>query len=125
MAGFIGSHTAAALLDRSHAVTGIDSLNAYYDPALKQARLARLSGRDGFRFVQADIADAEALTLAAAGESYDVILHLAAQADVTRAARDFGFKPSTTLEKASRASSNGIAITTSSNVWTGSFDDRP
>lgn len=88
VAGFIGSHAAAALLDRGHAVTGIDSLNAYYDPALKQGRLARLSGRNGFRFAQADIADAAALARAVGGESYDGIIHLAAQAGVRYALTD-------------------------------------
>src|SRR5579871_3387486 len=87
-AGFIGSHTAAALLDRGHTVTGIDSLNAYYDPALKQGRLARLLGRNGFRFEQADIADMAALSRAAGGDSYDVIVHLAAQAGVRYALTD-------------------------------------
>jgi UDP-glucuronate 4-epimerase len=82
VAGFIGSHAAASLLERGHTVTGVDSLNAYYEPALKQARLARLMGRTGFRFVEVDIADAAGLGRAAAGESYDVIVHLAAQAGV-------------------------------------------
>jgi UDP-glucuronate 4-epimerase len=82
VAGFIGSHVAASLLERGHTVTGVDSLNAYYDPALKQARLARLAGGPGFRFVQADIADASAMERAVAGESYDIIVHLAAQAGV-------------------------------------------
>jgi UDP-glucuronate 4-epimerase len=82
VAGFIGSHVAASLLDRGHSVTGLDSLNAYYEPGLKRARLARLAGQGGFRFVQADIADAAALGTAVAGESYDVIVHLAAQAGV-------------------------------------------
>jgi UDP-glucuronate 4-epimerase len=81
-AGFIGSHVAASLLERGHTVTGLDSLNAYYDPALKQARLARLAGTTGFRFVQADIADASSLERATGGESYDVVVHLAAQAGV-------------------------------------------
>jgi UDP-glucuronate 4-epimerase len=81
-AGFIGSHVAAALLDKGHTITGVDSLNAYYEPALKQARLGRLMGREGFRFVQADIADAAALQRAIMDETYDVIVHLAAQAGV-------------------------------------------
>jgi UDP-glucuronate 4-epimerase len=89
-AGFIGSHAAALLLDRGHTVTGIDSLNAYYDPELKQGRLARLLGRKGFHFVQADIADAAALGRAAGGESYDVIVHLAAQAGVRYALTEPG-----------------------------------
>jgi UDP-glucuronate 4-epimerase len=81
-AGFIGFHVAAALLERGHSVTGVDSLNAYYDPALKRARLLQLEGHKAFRFVQADIADAAALDRAAAGGPYDAIVHLAAQAGV-------------------------------------------
>ena len=89
-AGFIGSHAAEALLSRGHEVTALDSLNAYYDPALKQARHARLEGRRGFRFVRADIAEASALQDTADGEVYDVILHLAAQAGVRHALEDPG-----------------------------------
>ena len=82
VAGFVGFHVAAALLDRGHSVAGVDALNNYYDPALKQARLKQLDGRKGFRFVQADIADSDALDRAAGGEPFDVIVHLAAQAGV-------------------------------------------
>jgi UDP-glucuronate 4-epimerase len=89
-AGFIGYHTAAALLSRGHAVTGLDSLNAYYDPALKKARLAQLDGHKAFSFVQGDIADEAALPRAAGNERYDVILHLAAQAGVRHALKDPG-----------------------------------
>src|SRR6185503_12182949 len=60
-AGFIGFHTAEVLLARGHDVLGLDSLNAYYDPALKRARLAQVNGRSRFRFVQVDIADEDAL----------------------------------------------------------------
>ena len=81
-AGFIGFHAAAALLTRGHEVTALDSLNAYYDPALKKARLGQLSDQRGFRFVECDIADSDALKSAAGAEPYDVILHLAAQAGV-------------------------------------------
>jgi UDP-glucuronate 4-epimerase len=83
-AGFIGSFVAAALLDRGEQVLGLDSLNSYYDPALKQGRLQRLQGRNGFRFRQVDIADEPALKDALS----DVlprtrhIVHLAAQAGV-------------------------------------------
>jgi UDP-glucuronate 4-epimerase len=86
-AGFIGSHLTGALLDKGHQVSGVDSLNTYYDPALKQARLARLEGRTGFRFVKADLAKADELAAAAEG-SYDVIVHLAAQAGVRYALTD-------------------------------------
>ena len=58
-AGFIGYHVAEALLARGERVVGVDNLNAYYDVRLKQARLARLDGRQGFEFHQADVADRE------------------------------------------------------------------
>ncbi|MBI1329796.1 MAG: NAD-dependent epimerase/dehydratase family protein [Alphaproteobacteria bacterium] len=81
-AGFIGFHATQALLAAGHAVTGLDEINDYYDPALKRARLAALEGRNGYRFVKCDIADAASVASATAGEHYDVILHLAAQAGV-------------------------------------------
>ena len=81
-AGFIGYHVAEALLARGEDVVGLDDLNAYYDPRLKQARLDRLAGRPGFRFVKGDIADEEALADAAGQGTIDRIVHLAAQAGV-------------------------------------------
>ena len=56
-AGFIGMHVAERLLAAGHQVTGLDNLNDYYDPALKQARLARLRGLPGFGFQRLDLAD--------------------------------------------------------------------
>ncbi len=87
-AGFIGFHTASALLAAGHRVVGIDEVNSYYDPALKQARLAQLQANPQFRFVKADIAQPKALEQAAAGETFDIILHLAAQAGVRYALQD-------------------------------------
>src|SRR5687767_13469450 len=81
-AGFIGSFTAKALLDRGDQVIGLDNLNDYYDPALKQARLALLEGRNGFHFVKADLADAEAMDAVFAAEKPDRVVHLGAQAGV-------------------------------------------
>ncbi|MDE3115156.1 MAG: NAD-dependent epimerase/dehydratase family protein [Pseudomonadota bacterium] len=81
-AGFIGFHTARALLARGHSVVAIDEVNAYYDPALKRARLAAIGTHTGFRFVEDDIARPGALVEAAAGERFDVVLSLAAQAGV-------------------------------------------
>ena len=82
-AGFIGMHVAEALLDRGERVIGVDNLNPYYDVRLKRARLARLEGRTGFAFIQADIADKEAmLPLAAAHPEVARIVHLAAQPGV-------------------------------------------
>jgi UDP-glucuronate 4-epimerase len=81
-AGFIGFHTTLALLARGHAVTAVDEINAYYDPALKHARLAAVGTPLQYRFVRADIAAPGALDAASNGERYDVMLHLAAQAGV-------------------------------------------
>ena len=76
------------MLARGHTVTVIDELNAYYDPALKQARLKEFGSVPNYRFVQADIAAPGAL--AQTGERFDVILHLAAQAGVRHALKDPG-----------------------------------
>lgn len=81
-AGFIGLHLAERLLDRGEAVVGADSFNAYYDPALKAARAARLEGREGFRMVRMDIADAGAFRALVDEMGADRIVHLAAQAGV-------------------------------------------
>ena len=81
-AGFIGLHTAQRLLDRGDTVTGIDNLNTYYDPALKQARLALLTGRPGFQFQPLDVADRTGMERLFAGQRFDAVVHLAAQAGV-------------------------------------------
>ncbi len=81
-AGFIGSALSQALLDRGDEVVGLDNLNDYYDVSLKEARLARLTALPGFRFVRADIADRAAMRGLFAGERYDCVVNLAAQAGV-------------------------------------------
>lgn len=82
-AGFIGSHVSHALLDRGVEVVGIDDLNAYYAVSLKEARLARLAARPGFRLVRADVSDREAVEAAfAAALPIEGVVHLAAQAGV-------------------------------------------
>ena len=81
-AGFIGFHTAKALLARGDEVVGIDNLNAYYDPSLKAARLALLERQPKFRFVRLDIADREGLDGLFAREQFERVVHLAAQAGV-------------------------------------------
>lgn len=81
-AGFIGMHTAQRLLARGDTVVGIDNLNDYYDVGLKQARLAPLKEHPGFRFSQTDVADRAAMTELFAGERFDAVVHLAAQAGV-------------------------------------------
>lgn len=82
-AGFIGNAVALDLLDRGYEVLGIDNLNDYYAPQLKQDRLARLEGNPAFTFLQADISDREAI-LALLDSHTDTrwIVHLAAQAGV-------------------------------------------
>lgn len=81
-AGFIGFHTAKALLERGHEVVGIDNLNAYYDPDLKAARLRILQDRDAFRFDKIDIADRDAMRNVFAHGRFARVVHLAAQAGV-------------------------------------------
>jgi UDP-glucuronate 4-epimerase len=83
-AGFIGAETSRALLERGDEVVGIDNLNDYYDPSLKQARLQRLQQQFGnrFRFERLDFADADALTSFADTIEIDSIVHLGAQAGV-------------------------------------------
>jgi UDP-glucuronate 4-epimerase len=81
-AGFIGFHTARLLLERGDEVVGLDNLNAYYDPALKLARLEILTDYPQFRFVQMDIADREAMEALFRAEKFQRVVHLAAQAGV-------------------------------------------
>jgi UDP-glucuronate 4-epimerase len=82
VAGFIGMHVAQALLARGDSVVGIDNLNDYYDPALKRARLAQLTGQPGFSFERLDIADAVAVERRFTQGGFDRVVHLAAQAGV-------------------------------------------
>ncbi|PKU22181.1 NAD-dependent epimerase/dehydratase family protein [Telmatospirillum siberiense] len=82
-AGFIGFHTCLRLLARGEAVVGLDVVNDYYDPALKEARLGILSERPGFTFHRVDIADREAMAgVAVHHPDITRIIHLAAQAGV-------------------------------------------
>jgi UDP-glucuronate 4-epimerase len=83
-AGFIGSTTARALLERGEQVVGIDNLNDYYDPKLKEARLANLARQydNRFRFERVDFADSQALQRFTDTVDIDSIVHLGAQAGV-------------------------------------------
>ncbi len=81
-AGFIGCFTAERLLQRGETVIGVDSFNAYYDVALKEARAARLGSFPNFSMVRLDIAEAEAFKALALASGADRIVHLAAQAGV-------------------------------------------
>jgi UDP-glucuronate 4-epimerase len=81
-AGFIGFHLSKALLDRGEEVVGIDNLNAYYDPALKNARLKQLTDQKHFLFEKIDIADNIALQGAFKKHKITKVVNLAAQAGV-------------------------------------------
>ncbi|NBC21093.1 MAG: NAD-dependent epimerase/dehydratase family protein [Alphaproteobacteria bacterium] len=86
-AGFIGFHTARALLARGDDVVGCDSLNAYYDPQLKQDRLAQIEAFSAhspgrWTFLRADLSDPQRVKEIFAANSFDRVIHLAAQAGV-------------------------------------------
>jgi UDP-glucuronate 4-epimerase len=81
-AGFIGFHTVKLLLERGDEVVGLDNLNHYYDPALKEARLKILRSFERFRFVKADLADRSAMQTLFRAEGFQRVVHLAAQAGV-------------------------------------------
>ena len=81
-AGFIGMHVSERLLARGDEVIGLDNLNDYYDPSLKEGRLGRLRPFGRFRFVKLDVADRSAMERLFAEEKFDRVVHLAAQAGV-------------------------------------------
>jgi len=81
-AGFIGFHVAQRLLQMGRRVTGLDNVNAYYDPALKEARLALLRNHPQFTFERLDLADRSAMQRLWAAKAFPVVIHLAAQAGV-------------------------------------------
>ena len=81
-AGFIGMHTAGALIDRGDEVVGVDNFDPYYDVALKEARLGRLARRAGFAFERLDLADGEAVSRLFRDGAFDGAVHLAAQPGV-------------------------------------------
>ena len=81
-AGFIGFHLSRRLLERGDEVVGLDSLNSYYDPTLKAARLAILQGHKGYRHVQLDLADRARMPAVFAETKPTHVVNLAAQAGV-------------------------------------------
>lgn len=80
--GFIGMHVSRMLLDRGDVVIGVDNMNHYYEPALKDARLAELSKYSGFTFHQVDVSDKNLLFEIFSDVKADFVIHLAAQAGV-------------------------------------------
>ncbi len=82
IAGFIGMHTAKALLQKGYSVVGIDNFNDYYDVQLKKDRLAQISGHENLVCHTMDLADREAIAVLFAREKFDRVINLAAQAGV-------------------------------------------
>src|SRR5258708_19395083 len=81
-AGFIGFHVAQRLLAEGWSVVGLDNLNAYYDPRLKDARRDELAAHAGFRFENVDLADRKSMAELFAAHRFPYVVHLAAQAGV-------------------------------------------
>lgn len=81
-AGFIGFHVAQRLLSGGHEVVGVDSVNAYYDPRLKEARLDLLKRHANFSFVKLDLADRGSTKSLFGQHRFPIVIHLAAQAGV-------------------------------------------
>src|SRR5581483_10387287 len=80
--GFIGFHVARRLLQNGRPVVGLDNLNDYYDPVLKEARVAELAKLPGFAFVKLDLADRAGVASLFAEHQFPRVVHLAAQAGV-------------------------------------------
>ncbi|MEO8614626.1 MAG: NAD-dependent epimerase/dehydratase family protein [Luteolibacter sp.] len=87
-AGFIGARTTHFALDAGHEVVGLDNLNDYYDPELKQHRLEPLLKFPGFRFVEMDIEDGDALDRIFEVNRFDAVINLAARAGVRASITD-------------------------------------
>jgi len=87
-AGFIGGKVSEQLLKNNDRVIGIDNMNDYYDPALKEWRLQSLKKYDGFSFVKADISDFPATRKLFAGKKIDAVINLAARAGVRASVSD-------------------------------------
>jgi len=81
-AGFIGFHVARRLLQAGRPVVGLDNLNRYYDPKLKEARLAELGKLPGFQFTKLDLADRPGMAALFSEHRFEHVVHLAAQAGV-------------------------------------------
>lgn len=81
-AGFIGSHLCLKLLEQGATVVGLDNVNDYYDVNLKEARLARLEGKPGYKFVRMDLENREGIADLFATEKPTYVVNLAAQAGV-------------------------------------------
>jgi UDP-glucuronate 4-epimerase len=83
-AGFIGAHLVQRLLADGYEVVGVDNLNNYYDPRLKDARLRKLCMGPRFWFFPLDLADRARVESLFRNGDFEAVVHLAAQAGVQR-----------------------------------------
>lgn len=125
-AGFIGSHTAEALLARGDEVVGYDNFNAFYDPSIKRRNAAALSTRRGFSMIEADLCDEAALDAAFRDHRFDAVIHLAAWAgvrpsiDAPGVYMDSNVRGLTNvLERMRKASVQRLVFASSSSVYGG------
>ncbi|MBW2081296.1 MAG: SDR family NAD(P)-dependent oxidoreductase, partial [Deltaproteobacteria bacterium] len=81
-AGFIGYHLSGRLLEEGREVVGLDNMNDYYDPVIKEARLSRLTPHVNFKSVRKDLSDRAAMEELFVAEGFDGVVNLAAQAGV-------------------------------------------
>ncbi|MCK4425515.1 MAG: NAD-dependent epimerase [Deltaproteobacteria bacterium] len=81
-AGFIGYHLSGRLLEEGREVVGLDNMNDYYDPVLKEVRLSRLTPQVNFKSVHMDLSDRAAMEELFVAERFDGAINLAAQAGV-------------------------------------------
>lgn len=130
-AGFIGSHTVEALARTRARVVGLDSLDPYYDPAIKRRNLAELARVAGFRFVEGDIRDRDLVRKLFRDEGVTEVVHLAARAGVRPSIEDPGVYSDVNvtgttvlLDEARRAHVRAFAMASSSSVY-GARNDPP
>ena len=130
-AGFIGFHLCRRLLADGHQVSGVDGMTAYYDPALKDARLAQLASLDGFSFERLMLEDMPGMTAAFDLARPEAVVHLAAQAGVRysvenpRAYVDANLVGTFNILELARASRVDHLLFASTSSFYGAIDNRP
>jgi len=130
-AGFIGFHLCRRLLADGHQVSGVDGMTAYYDPALKEARLARLSPSNGFSFNRLMLEDMAGMADAFERTRPEAVVHLAAQAGVRyslenpRAYVDANLVGAFNVLELARATEVGHLLFASTSSIYGASEKRP
>lgn len=125
-AGFIGSHTAEALLGRGDAVVGLDNFNSFYDPRIKRRNAAHLARQKGFTLAEGDLCDEAFLKDVFARHRFDAVVHLAAWAGVRPSIENPGIYmdvnvrgTSNLLEQTRRGEISRFVFASSSSVYGG------